>query len=228
MVIWYDMEELKTYLRERMFTMGLEVKDPYIAKLMVYLLKGLDLNASDKQKMEGKLIELHGAQDEEVLKYLEMEPWELLRGLEEAKNEEELRKYLLIDLMLYAVELWENRKIKMEELKKYLEERTINLGLVPSKYNLWKMMIALVEGLDLNMSAQQTMEDEIMELQYASDEEMVEYLEVEPEEILQGIKETKTEEELREYLLMDLMHTAVGSHRDDFPYATRITPYCEE
>lgn len=227
MVIWYDMEELKAYLRERMFTMGLEVKDPYIAKLMIYLVKDLDLNASDKQKIEGKLIELQGAQDEEVLKYLEMEPWELLRGLEEAKNEEELRKYLLIDLMLYAVELWENRKIKMEELKKYLGERTIKLGLVPSKYNLWEMMMALVEGPYFNMSAQQTMEDEIMELQYASDEEMVEYLEVEPDEILQGLKEAKTEEELREYLLMDLMYTAVGAHRDDFPSVRRITRYWE-
>lgn len=113
----------------------------------------------------------------------------------------------------------------MEELLKLLEEKTILLGLTPQEPYLGRMLNVLVQELDLNMYDRQKMEDEIMELRYAPDEEILEYLELEPEELYEYLLPLKTEAEIQEVLVGDLMYQAVAAHLDDFPTNRRITPY---
>lgn len=113
----------------------------------------------------------------------------------------------------------------MKELKKLLEEIMLKLGLQPKAPCLAELLHYLVQDLDLNMYDKQKMEDEIMELLYSPDEEVIEYLEMEPEELYERLLPLKTEEELREVLVGDLMYDAVADHLDDFPTNLRITPF---
>jgi|WetSurMetagenome_2_1015567.scaffolds.fasta_scaffold00004_15 hypothetical protein len=83
-----------------------------------------------------------------------------------------------------------------------------------------------MHDLDLNMNDRQEMEQEIIALLYYSDKTVARMLELNSpereEEIALKLDIARTESEIREILIVDLLFEAMRENLDDFPFHNRV------
>ncbi len=124
----------------------------------------------------------------------------------------------------------------MKTLQEVVNDKLINvLGIYPTPG--WSILPQLMmtvfneeipDNLPLNMYDRQEMEQEVQALLTYSDKAVRVMLGLHKEdreqELIQQLEQAKTEEQLREILIMDLLYQSMSENLDDFPNKLRFSP----
>jgi hypothetical protein len=110
----------------------------------------------------------------------------------------------------------------MEKLNQILKELLWRWQVPERRPLLVQVMYVLIEDVDLNMYDKDTMEEIMYDLNQGTDQEVLDYLQVEPEELADALAPLKTEEEIRDYLMMEVLYEGILLNQPSFPHDPRL------